>query len=144
MPNTHLVILKKCYLDKIIEGSKPVELRLLKTACQPYGSVAIGDKLFLKQSSGPVCATAEISSFQEYNNLTPEKISKLKAVYNHLVFGTDEYWAEKSESKFAVFVWMKNVKPIKPMMIKKLDWRAWVVLKPGNDFGLLRSANIIN
>jgi ASC-1-like (ASCH) protein len=136
MPNSHLVILKKCYLDKILDGSKPVELRLLKAAFSPYGSIVIGDKLFLKESSGPVCAIANVSSFQEYNNLTPAKISQLKAVYNHLVWGTDEYWKMKSDSKYAVFIWMRDVRKINPVMINKKDWRAWVVLSKENNFGL--------
>jgi ASC-1-like (ASCH) protein len=144
MPNAHLVILKKCYLDKILDGSKPVELRLLKAACAPYGAVAIGDKLFLKQSSGPVCAVARVSSFQEYNNLTPAEIKKLKSIYNHLVFGTDEYWEMKADSKYAVFIWMKDIKNIKPVMIDKKDWRAWAVLTPEQNFGLFSSADIIH
>ncbi|MEN6385622.1 MAG: ASCH domain-containing protein [Phycisphaerales bacterium] len=129
--------MKKCYLDKILDGSKPVELRLLKAAFPPYGSINVGDKLFLKQSSGPVCATAYVSSFQEFKNLTPTQISQLKAVYNHLVLGTDEYWQMKSDSKYAVFIWMKNVIKIDPVMITKKDWRAWVVLSRKNNFGLL-------
>lgn len=144
MPNNHLVILKKCYLDKILAGSKPVELRLLKAAFAPYDSVSIGDKLFLKQSSGPVCAVAKVSSFQQYENLTPAGINKLKAIYNHLVFGTDEYWQLKSDSKFAVFIWMKDIKRIDPVMIDKKDWRAWVVLTKEDNFGLLRSRDVID
>ncbi len=144
MPNAHLAILKKCYLDKILDGSKPVELRLLKAAFAPYGSVAIGDKLFLKQSSGPVCAVARVSSFQEYNNLTPAKIKQLKSVYNHLVFGTDEYWEIKADSKYAIFIWMKDVKTIKPRMIDKQDMRAWVVLSKTENYGLFRSSDIVD
>jgi len=144
MPKSHLVILKKCYLDKILNGSKRIELRLLKTAFPPFGSVSAGDKLFLKQSSGPVCAVAQVSSFQEFRDLTPAKISKLKAIYNHLVFGTDDYWKLKADSKFAVFIWLKNIKNIKPVMINKKDWRAWVVLDDKQNFGLFRSADIID
>lgn len=144
MSNSHLVILKKCYLDKILDGSKPLELRLLKAAFAPYGAIAIGDRIFLKQSSGPVCAVAQVSSFQEFSNLTPAKIKQLKAIYNHLILGSDEYWQMKSDSKFAIFVWLKNIRTIEPVMICKKDWRAWVVLTKENNFGLFRSADIID
>jgi len=144
MSNSHLVILKKCYLNKIIDGSKPVELRLLKAAFAPFNSIGVGDKLFLKQSSGPVCVIEKVSSFQEFADLTPAKISKLKAIYNHLVQGSDEYWKLKSDSKYAIFIWMKNIKTIKPVMIHKKDWRAWVVLTEKNNFGLSASADIID
>ena len=58
MPNYHLAILKKPYLDAILEGRKPVESRFTITKRAPFGQIFKGDKVFLKQSSGPVCATA--------------------------------------------------------------------------------------
>ena len=137
MVKTHLVILKKCYLDKILDGSKTIELRLTKTAVPPFGNIAIGDTLFLKESSGPVCAAAKVSAFAEFKNLTPAKITKLKAEFNNKICGEDEYWKFKSDCRFAVLVWLKNVKSIKPVRIDKKDLRAWVVLSQGQNFGLL-------
>jgi hypothetical protein len=137
MPNFHLVILKKFYLDKILNHSKRMELRLLKSAVAPFGCVFVGDTLVLKESSGPVCAVAQVAAAKELSNLTPAKISALKAKYNHLILGNDEFWKFKSDSKFAVLLWLKNVITIEPIWINKNDWRAWVVLKKPNDFGLL-------
>lgn len=144
MSKTHLVILKECYLSRILDGSKPVELRLLRTPCAPYGAVGVGDRLFFKQTGGPVCAVGRVSSFQEYKNLTPSEIMKLKTIYNHLVFGTDEYWEIKADSRYAVFIWLRDVRKIKPVMIDKKDMRAWAVLTAKQNFGLLSSADIID
>ncbi|MDD5011479.1 MAG: ASCH domain-containing protein [Phycisphaerae bacterium] len=144
---THLVILKKQYLNKILDGSKTVELRLTKTLIPPFKIIAIGDKLLLKESSGPVCAVAKVSAFTEFRNLTPAKISKIKAEFNAQILGEDEYWKFKSDSKFAVLVWLKKVRKIKPVMINKKDWRAWVVLTEKENYGLfkkLSSADIID
>ncbi len=137
MSNYHLVILKKLYLDKILNGSKHVELRLTRTKCPPFDSVKVGDTLFLKQSSGPVCAIARAGSVKQFSNLTPSKIADLKTEYNHLIGGAKDYWKLKSDSRFATLIWLKNIKTIKPVRIYKKDWRAWVVLKKPNDFGLL-------
>jgi ASC-1-like (ASCH) protein len=137
MPNFHLVILKKFYLDKILDGSKHIESRLTKSAVLPFGCVARGDTLFLKESCGPVCAIAQVAAVKQFSNLMPAKISALKAGYNHLIVGAESYWKAKSDCKFAVLLWLKNVRSIKPIRIYKKDWRAWVVLKKPNDFGLL-------
>jgi ASC-1-like (ASCH) protein len=141
---SHLVILKKLYLDKILNGSKTIELRLLKAAFPPFGHVAVGDRLFLKESSGPVCGVAQVSAFTEFRDLTPAKILRLKAEFNNLIGGDDEYWKLKSDSKFAVLVWIKKIKNIKPVRIYKKDWRAWVVLTEKENFGLFTSADIID
>lgn len=73
MPNYHLAILKKEYLDKILDGSKKVELRLTKTAVPPFGCTAVGDILFLKESSGPVRAIAESPLLKNLTTLHPQK-----------------------------------------------------------------------
>ncbi|MFA5240620.1 MAG: ASCH domain-containing protein [Phycisphaerae bacterium] len=144
---THLVILKKQYLDKILDGSKTIELRLTKMPIPPFKTIAIGDKLLLKESSGPVCAVAQVSAVAEFRDLTPAKIAKIKAEFNAQILGEDEYWKFKSDSKFAVLVWLKNVRKIKPVRIEKKDWRAWVVLTEKENYGLfkkLSSGDIID
>jgi ASC-1-like (ASCH) protein len=60
MANCHLVILKKPYLDAILSGKKKVESRFSKSRRNFLNSIKAGDLLFLKQSSGPVCATARV------------------------------------------------------------------------------------
>ena len=58
MAKSHLVILKKPYLEAILSGRKTIESRFTKTKRPPFGQIEAGDRLFLKLSSGPVCGTA--------------------------------------------------------------------------------------
>jgi ASC-1-like (ASCH) protein len=136
--NCHLVILKKPYLDMILEGRKLIELRLYKTRRGAFGRVWAGDKLFLKVSSGPVCATATAEAVKNFENLTPEKILGLRRLYNHDIGGPEEYWQSKIDCKFGLLVWLKDVRAIEPARIHKKDWRAWVVLTENRNFGLLK------
>jgi len=144
MANYHLVILKKPYLDMILEGRKRIELRLYKTKHPAFGRVFAGDKLFLKISSGPVCATATVEAVKNFENLTPGGILDLKRRYNHDIGGGDEHWQSRMDCKYCLLVWLKDVKTIEPVRISKKDWRAWVVLTEKNDFGLLKNAAIRN
>jgi ASC-1-like (ASCH) protein len=144
MANYHLVILKKPYLDMILEGRKRIESRLYRSRHPVFGRVFAGDKLFLKVSSGPVCATATVEAVKNFENLTPEKILELKHLYNHDIGGGDEHWQSKIDCKYCLLVWLKDVKTIKPVRIRKQDWRAWVVLTEKKDFGLLKNAAIRN
>jgi len=144
MAHYHLVFLKKPYLDMILEGRKRVELRLYKSKHPAFGRVFAGDKLFLKISSGPVCATATVKAVRSFENLTPERIMGLKQRYNHGIGGDDEHWHNKMDSKYCLLVWLKGVKAIEPVRIQKKDWRAWVLLTEKKDFGLLKNAAIRN
>ncbi|MHC4460164.1 MAG: ASCH domain-containing protein [Planctomycetota bacterium] len=138
MANYHLVILKKPYLDAILEGRKQIESRFTKTKRPAFGRVLAGDKLFLKVSSGPVCATATAAAVKNFENLTPEKILELKHQYNRDIGGADEHWQSKMDSRFCFLVWLKDVKPLEPVRIHKKDWRAWVILTEKENFGLLK------
>ncbi len=139
MPNYHLAILKKPYLDAILEGRKPVESRFTITKRSPFGQIFRGDKVFLKQSSGPVCATASVSAVKSFPNLTPAKVLDIKAQYNHLILGSDEHWKHFAQCNFGLLIWLTDVKSIEPVIIDKKDWRAWVVLNNREHYGLLRN-----
>lgn len=138
MANNHLVILKKPYLEAILAGRKRIESRFTKTRRAPFGRVLAGDKLFLKQSSGPVCATATVAAVKSFENLTPKQIRELQTEYNHLILGSDEYWQNKADCSFGLLVWLSKVRAVEPVRIAKKDWRAWVVLTEKENFGLLK------
>jgi len=138
MANYHLVILKKPYLEAILDGRKRIESRFTKTKHPHFGQVQPGDKQFLKQSSGPVCAVATVAAVKNFENLTPKQIIELKQQYNHLIAGSGEYWQSKTDCAFGFLVWLEDVRPIEPVRIGKKDWRAWVVLTEKENFGLLK------
>ena len=138
MANYHLIILKKPYLEMILEGRKRIELRLYKSRHPAFGRVFAGDKLFLKISSGSVCATATVEAVKNFENLTPERILELKHLYNHDIGGGDEHWQSKFDCKYCLLVWLTDVEVIEPIRIQKKDWRAWVVLSEEKNFGLFK------
>ena len=138
MTNYHLVILKKPFLEAILAGRKKVESRFTQTRRSPFGKVQPGDKLFLKVSSGPVCAVATVGAVKNFENLTPKQIIELKEKYNDYIRGDDEYWQSKTDCRFGFLVWLRDVEPIEPVRIGKKDWRAWVVLTEQENFGLLK------
>jgi len=119
-------------------GGKRIESRFAMTRRAHFGRVLPGDKLFLKQSSGPVCGTATVAAVKNFENLTPRQIADLKRRYNCDIGGTEEYWRAKANCRFGFLVWLKDVKRISPVRISKKDWRAWVLLTEKQDFGLLQ------
>ena len=136
--NYHLAILKKPYLEAILDGRKTIESRFSSTRRYAFGTVLPGDRIFLKESSGPVCATATAAAVKNFVDLTPQKVAILKQQYNCHIVGSDEYWQSKANCRFGFLVWLKDVESIKPVRIYKKDWRGWVVLTEKENFGLLK------
>jgi ASC-1-like (ASCH) protein len=135
--NYHLAILKKQYLCAILAGHKTIESRLYQTRQKWLRQVCEGDKIFLKATSGPVMATAMAKKVKYFENLTAEQIAEMQKQYNRQILGDEQYWRGKMNSKFGILVWLKDVRPIPHQFIKKLDWRAWVVLTTKENFGLI-------
>src|SRR4030042_3163897 len=125
MTNYHLVILKKPYLDAILEGRKRIESRLSAVKPCAFERLSPGDKLFLKQSSGPVCAMAKVKAVRKFKNLTPRRIIEIEKQYNRHILGSNEYWRSKSDSKFGLLVWLEDGKAIEPARLNKKDGGAW-------------------
>jgi ASC-1-like (ASCH) protein len=140
--NYHLVILKKPYLEAILDGRKTIESRFTMTRRAHFGRVLPGDTLFLKESSGPVCGRATVAAVKEFENLTPKRIAQIKQQYNHDIGGADEYWRSKENCRYGFLVWLNDVELIEPMRIGKKDWRGWVLLTEKQNFGLLKTGEL--
>jgi ASC-1-like (ASCH) protein len=142
MARCHLVILKKPYLDAILEGRKRIESRFSRAKPRFFAQVLPGDMLFLKQSSGPVRAMAKVAAVENLEHLTPDRVLQTKRRYNSQIKAPDEYWRRKIDSRFGLLIWFKDARPIRPMRINKRDWRAWVVLTENEHFGLLSVSEV--
>lgn len=140
--NNHLVILKKTYVDAILDGRKLVESRFSKVRSAAFGRVFVGDRLFLKVVSGPVCGTARVAAVENFEGLTPQRIAEIRRKHNSHILGPDEYWRSKRDSKFGLLAWLEEIRRIEPVRISKKDWRAWVILTENCDFGLLTAYTI--
>jgi hypothetical protein len=140
--NYHLVILKKLYLDLILVGEKTIELRLTRARRPTGGRVQAEDRLFLKQSGGPVCGLATVRQVEYYEGLTPERIRQIQRRYNDQIRGADAIWEILMDRRSGFLVWLTDVRRIEPIRIVKPDWRAWVVLTREKDFGLLQGHNL--
>ena len=132
----HLAILKYPYLKALVDGQKTIEARLTKTRREPFGQIDVGDFVYLKRSSGPICATAKVAAVKIYKNLNRLEIGKIKKLYNKQICGKQSYWQSKSDSSYALLIWLEDVKEIAAVNISKKDQRAWVVLSNSLNYGL--------
>jgi len=139
----HLAILKKPFLDLILKGQKTIEARLTKTKRPFWLNTHPGDRIFLKQSSGSVLATARVKAVKKYDKLTPEILQQIKHQYNAQICAKTEFWQEKQDSKYAMLITLTEITTIEPIIIDKKDLRAWVVLDETEDFGLLKNLKML-
>jgi len=124
----HLAVVKKPYLQAILEGRKRVELRLTRRAVAPYRAINPGDVIWFKISAGPVAARARTGKVKFLDHLTPETIRKLRDQCQQYVLATDEFWRSRLDCRYATLIRLDEVtvtEQFKPNLSLR---KAWLVL----------------
>ena len=126
----HVAILKRPYLEAILDRRKTVEARLTRTAMPPYGKIASGELMFLKASGGPFMATASAGSVVAERDLTPERFDALRTRFQPAVGGTDEFWNQRrATTRYATFTELTDVQPCSVGPLYRVaNMKAWYVL----------------
>ena len=117
----HLAIFSEPLLEKLLAGVKTLESRFSNNKISPFGQIQKGDLVVVKKSGGPVMATFITDIVDSYSNLTPKKIEKIKNEHS-LTLGLsieDDFWNEKTNSKYATLIRIKQLKEISPFFIEK-------------------------
>ena len=123
----HVAILKRHYLDLLLEGSKRIESRFTRNSCAPFKAVAPGETVLLKESGGPIRGRAEVERVEFYENLTPARVRRLQQRYNGLILGEETYWQAKASSRYASLIWLTKVELLKPYRIAHRGMQAWLI-----------------
>lgn len=136
----HVAVLRAAHLRDVLSGAKRIESRLARVRCAPFGRVAAGDVLHLKESSGPYRATARVERVRCLADLTPARVRDLAKRYNGLIQGPKAYWREKESARFATLIWLVDVAPTSNgPAIPPLCGRGWLCL---DDRALARRARV--
>lgn len=78
----------------------------------PHGSAFTGERIYFKERSGPVRATALVARVECYQDLTPRRVRELCRDHNQRILGPPEYWQEKSSARFATLLWVVHPEAI--------------------------------
>ena len=133
----HLAILKPAYLRLIVDKVKTIECRLTRTPKPPFKSIAKGDRIYLKESSGAVLAVARAAKvlYRQING--PKDLATIRREYGKVIMAQEDFWKERSSCRYCTLIFLEQVQPLaEPFRIDKRDMRGWVVLdgKQGFDW----------
>ena len=126
-----MVILKRKYLELIVSGCKRVECRLTRTRRAPFGQVACGDRLLLKESCGPIRAEAAVSRVEFLGDLDSGGLAELERRYDGQIMGGRAFWDARRECRYCSLIWLEAVREVRPWRIRRRGMDAWVVYRQG-------------
>jgi len=123
----HLAILQQPYLGYVLDGTKTVESRFAVSKAQPFGRVAVGDLIFLKQ--GPVVGAFTAASAEFINLTDPSSILQIYEHHAAAICAPHEFWFDQMHKRYATLIGVSNVISLPPVKVTKRDMRGWVVLR---------------
>ncbi len=125
----HLAVLKPAYLRLIVDGVKTVECRLTRTPKAPFKSIAKGEQIYLKESSGPVLAVGQAAKVVYRRINSSKDLARIRREYGEEIMAQEEFWEANQECHYCTLVFLEKVRALAaPFRIDKRDMRGWVVL----------------
>lgn len=107
----HVAIVMRHYVELILAGTKTAELRLTRHRVLPHGRVLPNERLYIKQSSGPVRATAVVTHIETYDNLTPRAVRQLARDTAATVRGKPDFFEQRAKARYASVIHFDRVEP---------------------------------
>lgn len=127
--SVHLAVFVEPYLDFVLSGKKTVESRFSMVRFPPYGRVARGDLVLLKESGGPVVGVCEIGAAWFYK-LDQDSWKTIRHEFSRALCAEDpSFWRNRKSAEFATLMYVARAKRIPPVDWPKRDRRGWVVVR---------------
>jgi len=121
----HLAILRQPYFDLINNGTKTIESRFNSNRSAPFGKVAVGDLVLLKETGQPVTNYFFASAVHSID-LSQEPIEEVRREFGQGIRATDDYWRARIHSRYATLIKVGERGDLEPLPIIKKDQRGWV------------------
>jgi len=124
---SHIAILKRRYLNLILDGRKTLECRLTRIACSPFRRIEPGEIIRLKESSGPIRAQAVAKRVLFFDKLTPRRIQQIRNDYNGEILAPEEFWQERLDCLYGSLIWLDKIQKVTPYRIGRKGLKAWII-----------------
>ena len=85
-------------------GMKRCEGRLSRQRSMPFGVVAPGDLVHLKQASGPFRAIGTVGEVLTFAGLDAAGVDQLRESYGDELCAGDVFWASKQSARYATLI----------------------------------------
>lgn len=123
----HVAIFSEPYLSLVLSGAKTVESRFSRNRCAPFGEVASGDIILIKQVAGPIRGVVLARQAWSYK-LTSQPLGRLRQRFGDGIKADDAFWEAQADAEYATLIELEFPAAIEPIAIEKRDRRGWVAL----------------
>ena len=114
-------------IPKILSGEKSIESRWYQTQRAPWNTIAIGDRIFFKDSGKPITATAIVSRVWQFEIGSVKDAEQIVAEFGDricIINADAKSWGKIP--KYCILIELSDPKAITPFAINKKGFGAGV------------------
>ena len=106
----HIAFVHKKFVEMFVNGQKNIESRLSINTPSCW-SVEKDDVILFKEVGGEIRCAGKIAAVHKFDRLTYPDINVLASLFSRNVGVSeyDDYWIQKSKSRFAVFMEIEKI-----------------------------------
>jgi hypothetical protein len=124
----HIAIFSEPFLTHVLDGSKTIESRFSRNRCAPFGEVADGDIIMIKEVAGPICGLS-LARRIWFFDLAHDSFDEIKARYENAICADEAFWQDRRDTSYATLIQLDQTTAIGPVQCNKRDRRGWVSLR---------------
>lgn len=130
----HIAVIWPRFIDAILRGEKTVECRLTRVRCPPFGRIAPGDTVYIKERGGPMRAAATASRVEMFHGLTPDAVDDIRRRFSNGVNASDEFWSlKRGTARWGTLIWLDDLRTIsRGPPHPPFHGRGWMCLGPSH------------
>ncbi len=109
----HIAVVWPRFIEAMLRGEKTVECRLTRVRCAPFGRIAPGDTVYLKERGGPMRAAATASRVEVFERLTPDAVDDLRRRFSNGINDSDEFWSlKRATARWGALIWVADLRHV--------------------------------
>lgn len=124
----HLAVFAEPFLSLVLSGRKTVESRFSRRRCAPFGEVAEGDVILVKEISGPVRGLT-LAKRAWFHDLSDGQFEQIRKRYGDMICADDAFWETQRDATYVTLIELAETATIDPLEWRKRDRRGWVSLR---------------
>lgn len=126
----HLAIFTGDTIDKILSGQKTIESRFSRQKIAPFGQVATGDLVLMKQSGGKLRGQFLVDKTIFFDHPSTHDVQLIRSEYAQEITVDEKFWKQHEGACYITLIFITNAAAflVEPYKIPKKDLRGWVVL----------------
>lgn len=135
----HMAILQQPYFALLNEGRKTIESRFNPKRAAPFGRVAVGDLVLLKETGRPITNYFFVASSISLD-LADIPIEYVREQYGAGIQAQDEdaFWKQRAASRYATLLEVGERGAVAPLPVVKKDQRGWVTFTRDDEQSLFK------